>query len=140
MIGPMSDEWISYAQAPGGHYKRDWHRILERQRHCCAYCGKPAGEERRLYRVRLVPARRGGTNNVGNLIGLCGTCKRDKVGLTWMEMRIKGIRSRRNCERVMAEVGWLGGNGLPARRTKRFLKLAVERGHLDPSVLEMIGR
>ena len=124
------DELQEYEHhAPGGYTDRDWRRLLERQGHCCAFCGKG---DRRLFRVRRIPAPRGGTNNIGNLVALCWTCKNYKHGRTWMEMRIRAHRM--DTLRAAAEAGAFGpvhgGNALPVRRYRRFLTLATERGFL----------
>jgi len=92
-------KWQSYPGAPGGHYQRDWNRVLDRQDYRCYLCGK-SDEDVRIFQCKRVPVSRGGTNYAGNLIGLCWDCKIKKRGKTLMELRMKQIRDQRLYELV----------------------------------------
>jgi hypothetical protein len=114
-------KWHSYPDAPGGHYQRDWNRVVERQDHRCAICGV----DDRLFQSKRIPISRGGTNYAGNLIGLCWDCKIKKRGKTLMELRMKEIRAQRLYELISTPgVNVREVLGLPAEPTvkARFRK------------------
>jgi hypothetical protein len=52
----------------------DWHRLCERHRGCCAYCGKQAP----LTMDHLVPLARGGHHSIGNIVPACDRCNSKK--------------------------------------------------------------
>ena len=121
--------WLEWPGVPGGYYRRDLHQVFGRQEYRCAVCGR---DDERLYGVRRIPASRGGTNFVGNLVGLCARCKEAKRGLTMSEFRMKEIRSQRRYDELIAnhKPGPPQGNGMPARRHRRFMALAIEHGFM----------
>lgn len=93
-------KWLEWpTDAPGGFYKRDWWRQLERQRFACLLCGH---DDRKLFMSRVIPPSRGGTNYIGNIVGLCSHCTHRRHGMTIMEYRIKEIRARRTLARLEA--------------------------------------
>jgi len=69
---------------------RDWLRLCERFRHCCAYCG----ERKPLTRDHVIPLSRGGRNAIGNLVPACGSCNYSKGQKLLVEWR----RYRRNLQ------------------------------------------
>lgn len=57
--------------------ERDWRRLVERYRGCCAYCGKPPADGV-LHREHVVPLIRGGRHSIGNLVPACLACNYSK--------------------------------------------------------------
>lgn len=55
--------------------ERDWLRLVNRFRGCCAYCGQPSNE---LQREHVVPLSRGGTHGAGNILPACPSCNYQK--------------------------------------------------------------
>lgn len=73
--------------------KKDWDRLSERFRHCCAYCG----ERKPLTTEHVVPLSRGGRHSIGNIITACFSCnssKRDRFIVEWRS-RIPSPHQRR---------------------------------------------
>lgn len=61
---------------------KDWHRLVERYRGCCAYCGRSG----RMTMDHVVPLSRGGRHSIGNLLPACRTCnssKRQRLLVEW---------------------------------------------------------
>lgn len=63
--------------------ERDLHRLLVRQRGCCAYCDAP--EPTTLDHV--VPLARGGRHSIGNLVWACAPCNKSKGARLAVEYR-----------------------------------------------------
>lgn len=74
--------------------ERDWLRLVERYRGCCAYCGKPpAGGF--LHREHVIPIVRGGQHSIGNLLPACPPCNLSKGRKTVTEWRHReGVLAR----------------------------------------------
>jgi 5-methylcytosine-specific restriction endonuclease McrA len=64
---------------------KDWQRELERHNNRCFYCRS----EGVLTMDHVVPASRGGTHSVGNLVPACKSCNSSKRDRTIMEWRMK---------------------------------------------------
>lgn len=64
--------------------RRDWEAIVRRQGGRCHYCGEPAD----LTEDHLIPLCRGGVHSVGNIVGACDRCNRQKGRKTRMEYRV----------------------------------------------------
>lgn len=54
--------------------ERDWRRLVDRYRGCCAYCGVKAT----LQREHVIPLARGGRHSIGNILPACGYCNTSK--------------------------------------------------------------
>ncbi len=61
-----------------------WHSILDRYHHACAYCGKTGVK---LEREHKIPAIKGGGYTADNIIPACGECNRRKHMMTDVEFR-----------------------------------------------------
>lgn len=64
----------------------DWHRLLRRHDHRCAYCG----ERRPLTQDHIIPIARGGRHAIGNLLPACMPCnssKGSKLLIEWRRMK-----------------------------------------------------
>ena len=57
--------------AVGYHSLAEWQAKLELFGHCCAYCGRGGIE---LFRSRIVPPSRGGSNAIDNVVPSCRPC------------------------------------------------------------------
>lgn len=55
--------------------ERDWTRLVERYRGCCAYCGRRSDT---LHREHVIPLSRGGRHSIGNLLPACPRCNLSK--------------------------------------------------------------
>lgn len=53
---------------------RDWRRLCERYRQCCAYCGEPG----RMQMEHVIPLTKGGRHAIGNILPACRTCNISK--------------------------------------------------------------
>lgn len=113
----------------GGYSEKDWLDLQRRQDYRCAHCGR----SRRLFRVRKVPPSKGGTNFIGNIIGLCDECKDWMHGKCYSQLRYLVPASEL---RIQRQGGLRGaGKAFPYRRHQRFMSLAVERGFMrEPGV------
>lgn len=63
--------------------ERDWARLVERFRHCCAYCHEFSEV---LHREHVIPLARGGRHSVGNILPACPSCnyrKKTKLLSEW---------------------------------------------------------
>jgi 5-methylcytosine-specific restriction endonuclease McrA len=69
--------------------ERDWRRLLERYRHCCAYCGAP---HPKLQREHVIPLSRGGAHSIGNLLPSCPSCNLRKKDMLLVEWHAKQRR------------------------------------------------
>lgn len=58
-----------------GVTERDWSRLVNRYRRCCAYCGRPAVE---ITMDHVVPLARGGRHAIGNVLPACFECNSAK--------------------------------------------------------------
>lgn len=67
---------------------RDWHRLLARHRHACAYCGAHGD----LQREHVLPLSRGGYNGPGNFLPACSTCNKSKKDRLLSEWRYRTRR------------------------------------------------
>ena len=54
--------------------KKEWTRMCDRYRGCCAYCGVKS----RLTMDHIIPLSRGGYHGIGNLIPACPRCNSSK--------------------------------------------------------------
>jgi 5-methylcytosine-specific restriction endonuclease McrA len=68
----------------GSYSVRDWMRLVNRYRGCCAYCGKHGN----LTADHCIPVSRGGSNYIGNILPACMTCNSSKNARTIMEWRL----------------------------------------------------
>lgn len=62
---------------------RDWCRLLDRYRNCCAYCGVTSVP---LTQDHVIPLSRGGRHSIGNLLPVCKSCnssKRSRLLIEW---------------------------------------------------------
>jgi 5-methylcytosine-specific restriction endonuclease McrA len=73
---------------------KDWERELQRHGHKCAYCGC----EGRLTMDHVIPASRGGTHSIGNLVPACKSCNSSKRDRTVMEWRMHSPSPRQRKE------------------------------------------
>jgi 5-methylcytosine-specific restriction endonuclease McrA len=64
---------------------KDWRRELQRHDNKCFYC-KAEGV---LTMDHVIPASRGGTHSIGNLVPACKSCNSSKRDRTIMEWRMK---------------------------------------------------
>jgi len=69
--------------ATGRHTAAEWAEVVRGFKGRCAYCGT-AG---RLERDHVIPLRRGGTNDISNIVPACPSCNRRKAGRTDVEFR-----------------------------------------------------
>lgn len=63
--------------------EKEWKRLVNRYRGCCAYCGEQCSE---LQREHVIPLARGGTHGIGNIVPACSRCnyaKKDKLLIEW---------------------------------------------------------
>lgn len=60
--------------AEGSHTAAEWQAVVWRQGFACALCG----EVKPLTRDHVIPLSRGGTNDIGNIQGLCKPCNSSK--------------------------------------------------------------
>lgn len=125
-------EWIVLkagrrARVPGGHFHRDWVRLLRRQEDRCAgpLCGR-SFDEYHPYKCLLTPASRGGTANIGNLVALCFDCMTTKHDRTWIEFR---VRRQRHAD-LLAAGPQTQGTGRPSQTYHRMKGLARSLGYL----------
>lgn len=54
---------------------RDWHKLLIRYDHRCAYCQV---QTHKLTRDHVVPLARGGSHGIGNIVPACPSCNSAK--------------------------------------------------------------
>lgn len=66
---------------------RDWTRLCERYRHCCAYCGQRSAV---LHREHVIPVSRGGRHSAGNILPACPACNYQKKTKLLSEWRYRG--------------------------------------------------
>jgi len=60
--------------------RAEWEAIVERHRHCCAYCGKKlVGAD--LTMDHVVPISKGGHHTAANVVPACGSCNSRKHAL-----------------------------------------------------------
>jgi endogenous inhibitor of DNA gyrase (YacG/DUF329 family) len=71
----------------------DWQRVVNRFKHCCAYCGERV--EGTLHKEHVIPLSRGGDHGVGNIVPACSACNHSKYGSTVSEWRMRQIRLSR---------------------------------------------
>ena len=64
---------------------KDWRRELQRHNNRCFYCQS----EGVLTMDHVIPASRGGTHSIGNLVPACKSCNSSKRDRTIMEWRMK---------------------------------------------------
>ena len=64
--------------------ERDWHRLVERYRGCCAYCGDHSDT---LHREHVIPIARGGRHSIGNIVPSCPMCDYRKKTKLLIEFR-----------------------------------------------------
>jgi 5-methylcytosine-specific restriction endonuclease McrA len=67
---------------------KDWRRLLERYRHCCAYCGEKCDK---LEREHVIPLSRGGAHSIGNVLPACPACngnKQSKLLIEWKAFKL----------------------------------------------------
>lgn len=70
--------------------ERDWRRLVDRYRGCCAYCGvKPATP---LQREHVIPIARGGRHSAGNILPACARCNGSKKAKLLSEWRYQQRR------------------------------------------------
>ena len=62
-----------------------WLVKLEEYNNCCAYCGKPLGDNVTI--DHIIPIVRGGTNDIDNLVPCCRHCNSKKCDKTGDEFR-----------------------------------------------------
>jgi len=62
---------------------KDWRRLVDRYRGCCAYCG----DATKLTMEHVVPISRGGRHSIGNLLPVCMTCNTKKNRRLLVEWR-----------------------------------------------------
>jgi len=62
---------------------KDWSRLIDRHRGCCAYCGV----KEKLTVEHVVPISRGGRHSIGNLLPVCMTCNVTKNSRLLIEWR-----------------------------------------------------
>lgn len=53
---------------------KDWERLCERYRQCCAYCG----ERKKLTLDHVIPLTLGGRHSIGNILPACTRCNQRK--------------------------------------------------------------
>lgn len=63
---------------------RDWRRLVQRYRGCCAYCGD---RPRRLEADHIMPIARGGRHCIGNILPACKVCNQAKGSRYLVEWR-----------------------------------------------------
>jgi len=62
-------------KAAGGEYtQEEWQSVCATAKGCCLRCG----EVKPLTVDHVIPIRKGGSNDIGNIQPLCGTCNRSK--------------------------------------------------------------
>lgn len=66
--------------------ERDWRRLVDRYRGCCAYCGTKTAA---LQREHVQPLSRGGRHSVGNILPACPRCNYSKHTRLLSEWRYK---------------------------------------------------
>lgn len=66
--------------------ERDWARMKERYRQCCAYCGRHSDQ---LQREHVIPISRGGRHSVGNIVPACPRCNMSKKAKLLSEWRYR---------------------------------------------------
>lgn len=72
--------------ASPGVSARDWRRLVNRYRGCCAYCGvRPVV----LHMEHVVPFARGGRHSIGNVLPACPGCNGTKSALLLVEWRYR---------------------------------------------------
>jgi hypothetical protein len=64
--------------------ERDWKRLVQRYRNCCAYCGKLV--ERPVIE-HIIPVVRGGRHSIGNVLPACRECNSSKHASFIVEWR-----------------------------------------------------
>lgn len=62
---------------------RDWSRLVDKYRGCCAYCGQRAV----LTMDHVVPISRGGRHGIGNILPACKSCNSSKHDALLIEWR-----------------------------------------------------
>jgi hypothetical protein len=68
---------------------RDWRRLCERYRWCCAYCGS---RPEKLQREHVIPIARGGRHSAGNILPACPRCNGSKKAKLLSEWRYQQRR------------------------------------------------
>jgi 5-methylcytosine-specific restriction endonuclease McrA len=63
---------------------KDWSRLIDRHRGCCAYCGV----KEKLTVEHVVPISRGGRHSIGNLLPVCMTCNVTKNSRLLIEWKV----------------------------------------------------
>jgi 5-methylcytosine-specific restriction endonuclease McrA len=76
---------------------RDWRRLLERYRHCCAYCGTKV---EKLQREHVIPLSRGGVHSIGNLVPACPKCNTNKKNRLLIEWKALKLTETAECQEV----------------------------------------
>lgn len=72
----------------GSFSSQDWHRLLSRYGHKCAYCSND-GE---MTVDHVVPLSRGGTNTIGNILPACRSCNGRKHARFITEWKLSEAR------------------------------------------------
>ena len=86
VLRAKSNAYRARARAAGGQFtSAEWHALVERHGHKCAYCGAvgPLEVDHR------VPLSRGGTNSTDNVLPACRNCNGTKHQLTETEFRTR---------------------------------------------------
>lgn len=63
--------------ATGGHAIQEWEDLKKQHDYTCLGCGR-CEPEIKLTKDHIIPVTRGGTNDIGNLQPLCGSCNSRK--------------------------------------------------------------
>lgn len=97
----------------GKQARAEWQRILEAHGYSCYYCGRG---DVPMIREHMFPQRRGGGNELENIVPACGTCNTQKgarTPLEWFLGRGEPKGPKRVCR--LPQRGERPRRGLPAR-------------------------
>lgn len=69
-----------------GVNERDWLRLVDRYRGCCAYCGEKSGS---IELDHVIPLSKGGRHAIGNVLPACTSCNRSKNARWLADWRLR---------------------------------------------------
>lgn len=69
---------------------KDWRRLVQRYRGCCAYCGEVAEP---LHMDHVIPLARGGRHAIGNVLPACSHCNFTKHAMLLVAWRRRQLQA-----------------------------------------------